>query len=525
MDEEYIWPTEEGIAAEEARFTPVETYCECLQYVRTTHTSKEDACNNKSEASTIGNWSSHLFSFGELVRLHREGMTVRHLPWKQGAKWSTRFLFIDIDNNAQPGHDAPNVTADELEKALPAMGYMAAGYTHSTSMDIYKWHVIIFLDAPARNSDEYDEARNEADRRLREAIEKLRGLKELPALVDPKVNCNSCLFAPPQECMHDIVLSDPVGVKKADGSIYCFFTPDMPHMERTVSNPDPRPPQKMEAGYFRDGLVPDTSSGFCKWMRRERLTTVERIDDMEFDFSCSGILPYVRKGASKANMRIMEGTRHDTLNVFALRLYQQARACNLYLEENGFGDHKFTDNDIVNSFVHYVNQAFDTAGGYNLGGHVARLRKEIRENASKTDREYLEQPDIARHATGRHSFRTRSYTSSTACKIIESFRNADGDVEFESVQNRDSYLKDQRVCLQTIRKVAAARGLKVVTARKPGGRTGAGRKPTVTWETLATKGTVAGGVFNYVGKLSPSEKVFINRNGLKMKKKKGNKSK
>lgn len=520
MDEEeyIIGPTEEQIAAQEALFTEVDTYSEDLQYVRTTHTSKEAACNNKAEATKTGNWSSHRFFFNELVNLHREGLTVRRIPPQPGEPWSTRFLFLDIDNKAQDGHDAPNVTADELEKALPSMGYPATGYTQSTSRTEYKWHILLFLDKPVRTGDEYDKARDDADRRLRKAVSGLRGTKSMPALADPKVKWQSCLYGPFQDEKRPIVLKDPVYM---DGKI--VWSDDVAHGERTFSDPTIHARPYLEAGYFKNYYVPLTTSSFCKWLRREGLTTVERIDDMEFDFSCSGLLPYVRKGSNKASRPIPEGERHDRISVFMLRIYQQARACNLYMDAHGFGGHKFSENDIATSFIHYVEQAFETVGGYNLEGHVTELRRLMKKYRDMGDREYLE--EVSRFSSGRHMFKTRAYTSSTACKIIESFSNADGEVEFESVAFRDSYLKDQRISLPTVRKVAAARGLKVRTGRKSGGgRTGAGRKPVVTWDTLATKGTVAEGVFHYVGKLSPSEKVFINRNGLKMKKEKGNKS-
>jgi len=499
----------------------VDTYCECLQYVRTTHTSKEAARENKMEACKVGNWSSHAFFFNELVKLHREGITVRRVPPMQGEPWSTRFLFLDIDNKAQDGHDAPNVTADELEKALPSMGYPATGYTQSTSRKEFRWHILLFLDTPVRTGEEYDKARDEADRRLRKAVSGLRGTKSMPALADPKVKWQSCLYGPFQAEERPIVLKDPVYM---DGKI--VWADDSKHGERTFSDPTIHAKPYLEAGYFKDCYVPLTSSKFCKWLHREGLASVERIDDMEYDFPCNGILPYVRKGASKATGQITEGERHDRISVFMLKMYAQARACNLYLDEHGFGSRKFTELEIINSFRHYVDRAFETVGGYNLNGHVTELRRLMEKYRDMGDREYLE--EVSKFSSGRHMFKTRAYTSSTACKIIESFSNADGEVEFESVAFRDSYLKDQRISLPTVRKVAAARGLKVRCTRKSGGggnRTGAGRKPVVTWESLVTKGTVAGGVFHYVGKLTPSEKKFLQRNGMKMKKKNVDKSK
>lgn len=488
-------------------------YMECVQYVRTTHTSKEEAIENKSKACSRGNWSSHRFCFDELIEHHHNGMTVRHLPPQPGKPWSTRFLFLDIDNKPQPGHKAPNISAEDLDTVLPNLGYEAAAYTESTSRKQYKWHIFLFLSTPARTKDEYNNYRDEADKRLRKTIAALRGTKSLPALVDPKVHWQSSLYAPYQQDRHDIVLSD-----WEFNNGYENYVQDKAHMERTIGNPTPRTKRDVTDDYFKDSLVPLTASKFCTWLRHAGLTTVERIDDLEFDFRMVHTLPYVRKGAEKSTKQIEEGERHMRISTFMLKLYAQARSYNLYMDEHGFGDHKFSDDDIVNSFQHYVEKAFDTAGGYDLDRHVAELREKISRNRNKSDREYLE--SVAQFTTGKHRFRTRNYTSMTAEKICEQYRTDDGAVEFDSVQLRESYLKDQRVSLPTLKKVASSRGLKIRTANgsRGGARVGAGRKAYVTWDKLKTKGTVTDGVFRYVGELSSTEKNFINIQGIKMKK-------
>lgn len=499
----------------EERMKHPEGYCEELQYVRTTHTSKDEAIANKREACKKGNWSSHTFFFEELAQHHRNGMTVRHLPPQPGKPWSTRYLFLDIDNKPQRGHQAPNISAEDLDAVLPTLGYEATAYTESTSRKQYKWHILFFLSVTVRTKDEYDNARDEADRRLREALAAFRGLKSLPALADPKVNWQSSLYAPYQDDRHDIVLKD---WQYTNGQLY--YAPNQAHGERTLSNPTPRAKTEMDNDYFKDTLVPLTSSKFCRWLRHENLTTVERIDDLEYDFKLSGILPYLRNGASKDTRQIEEGERHMRISAFMLKFYAQARSYNLYMDEHGFGDHSFSDNDIVNSFVHYVEKAFDTVGGYDLDKHVAELRARIDRYGSKSDREYLE--SVAKYSTGKHRFRTRGYTSETASKICEQYLTADGAVEFESTTYRESYLKDQRVSLPTLKKVASAKGLKIRTGNgaRGGSRSGAGRKALVSWDTLATKGQVIDGVFRYVGQLSSTEKNFINGQGVKMKKKK-----
>lgn len=506
-------PSEEEI---EDRLNHPDYYQECLQYVRTTHTSKYEAIENKKKACTQGNWSSHSFCFEDLVEHHRNGMTVRHLPPQPGQPWSTRFLFIDIDNKPQPGHQPPNISAEELDAVLPTLGYEATAYTKSTSNILYKWHIFLLLSTPAKTKEEYDNCRIDADNKLRTALAALRGIKSLPALADPKVHWQSSLYAPSQSERHDFVLGSWVYSKGQE-----YYVQDMAHMERTISNPTPRTKSDIIDNYFKDTLVPLTASKFCAWLCHAGLTTVERIDDFEYDFNLPGTLPYVRKGAQKETDQIKEGERHMRISAFMLKIYAQSRSYNLYMDEHGFGDHKFNDDDIVDSFKHYVEKAFDTAGGYNLDRHVVELKEMISKHRSMSDREYLE--SVAKYTSGRHRFRTRLYTSMTAEKICEQYRTANGEVEFDSVQFRKSYLKDQRVSLPTLKKVASSKGLKISTANgsRGGARVGAGRNAYVTWEMLKTKGELVNGVFYYVEQISTAEKKFIQREGKKVKKKKG----
>lgn len=493
-----------------------EGYIEELQYVRRTHTSKEEARENKKEACRKYGWSSHRFFFHELVDSHGMGVTVRHIPPAKGKPWSTRYLFVDIDNHASEGYPEPQVTADELTAVLPGLGYPAYGFTRSTSLAPYKWHVLLFLDTPARTKDEYGAAMDEADTRLREAIAGLRGGKPLPRLADPEVYWQSTLYGPSQEKSAEVVLKD---LTEMPGGSYAY-TPDLPHRERVNCSPEPKYlKDDMEAGVAPwEWKVPLTTPGFAKWLHLRGLSDSERIDDMEYDFNIGNVMPYLRKGRTKDAGKIPEGTRHDGMNVFCLKLYAQWRSYNLWLDEHGLSAHRFTEECLVNSMLSYLDNAFETYGGYDLDEHARFMRVLIYRNAGTGDREYLE--SIVSHSTGRHSFRTRAYTKETAEAILDSMRDSEGNVRFESVAFRDSFLKDRKVSLATLRKAAASLGVKVVTGRSSGGnRAGSGRKATVTWESLGSKGEVREGVFEYRGKLTPAEKMFLSRNSIRMKKK------
>ena len=75
--------------------------------------------------------------------------------------------------------------------------------------------------------------------------------------------------------------------------------------------------------------------------------------------------------------------------------------------------------------------------------------------------------------------------------------------------------------MTTVSKLASKVGLKISCGNRGGARKGTGPKPSITWETLKSKGDVLNGVFYYTGELSSAEKKFIQREGLSVKKKKG----
>lgn len=520
--EEYEF-SEEELEEIERKANGPEGYSEELQYVRRTHTDKDAAVDNGKKACA-GGFSSHSFFFYELAELHERGLTVRHIP-PVGGSWSSRFLFIDIDNDNgskkrgkkddQPDFPEPNITESELSAVLPTLGYQAWHFCQSTSRRPYRWHVLLFLDTPARTKAEYDRARVEADRKIGAAIAAIRGVRAMPALTDPHQHWQQCFYGPYQETETEIVLSD--WQRTPDGM---SWAKDRPHPIRKMNSPMPRYGSlDMDTYRALSEWVPLTSSGFARWLRNHGCIDSERIDEMEFDFSCSGILPYVRKGMSKHEIKIEEGERHSTISRFMLRFYAQARAYNLYMETNGLSSMKFTGEDIVSSFCGYVARSYDTAGGYAIGKNVSDLKAMIARFSGMSDREYLE--SVSSEASGRHRFRTRAYTTETANGIIDSFMGDDGAVHFESVEFREGYLDDMRVSMPTLKKAAASRGVRILTSRKTSGgsRGNSGRKPSVSWEELGKKGNVVDGVFYYSGKISSSERGFLHSSGIKVKKK------
>lgn len=507
----------------EAMANSREHYAEAVQFVTSTHTSKQDGKTHKREASsgTAGGarFATAFFTFDELVDQHEAGMTFRKLPEASIPNWDTRFLVMDFDNTAMEGHDPVNVTTDELDQMID-MCKLTARYTHSGDRLDYHHHLFILLDTPVHNADEYKAVRDKTEDQLRTALEFLRHTSALPRLTDPKLYSQTTVFAPKQASEHIIKVT--AWEISPDGK-WTYGQPTE-HLERTNDFPMPRTTSTTDAA-MRDYLVPISSPQFARWLVIHGINQKERITDLEYDFRIGGnLLKYMRPGATKATMPIREGTRHNTVNAFLLKLYAKARGYNVWLHDHGYDDFRFTDNDIIDSFKLYMTNAYEVGSGFELDTYVDDLKKLCTRHKNETDRDYCE--SIKRFITGRTKFKTRHYVRDTAQEIIDRFKDADGVVRFESVATRDALLHDEDVSLPTLRKVASLERIKVATGRKGGVRVGAGRKPSVTWESLNRKGSLVDGVFVYEGNLSPSEKKFLQRQDgvIKIKQRKRDKS-
>lgn len=524
-DDDYEEPeplTDEEI---EALGNSPDYYSEPLQFITTTHTTKAQGQQHKREAARGtadgARFATAYFNFYELVRFHGEGMTFRRLPVECVKNWETRFLVLDFDNKEQLGHEPLNVTREELDQVMAACNIEHYGVTPSGDRKEFHWHLFIFLQEPVRTGVEYVKVRDQYEIKLRSALCSIRNARELPRLTDPKLYAQTCVFAPVAPDVHPILkMAWTVENNRWN------YGPAREHLERSNKNPSIRTSETVADSLYRDWLVPLSSSGFCKWLHRHNIIEKERVQDLEFDVKIGGnILRYLRPGATKATMPIEEGTRNNTISTFLLKLYAKAQGFNVWLVDHGFDDFTFKADAIVNSFRHYIENAYETAG-FDLDPYVTELRQLCHRNENRTPREYCE--SVSRFSTGKHQFRTRDYIRETASDILEQFDDGSGVARFDSVAYRDGYLKERAVSLATLRKVAKEKGKLVRSGSKcsGGSRTGAGRPASVSWESLGTKGELVDGVFHYYGVISGAEKKFLQRqvvNGEKVKVKKNTK--
>lgn len=495
-----------------------QNYTEQIQYVTVTHTTKAEGRQNKQDAASgrgTARFATAAFAFDELVDYHAKGMTFRKLPESAIDGWSTRFLVMDFDNKAMPDHDPVNVTKQELEQIVD-MCQLTARYTHSGDCLDYHWHLFILLDEPVKNADEYTAVRDHTEERLNTALAFIRGRAKLPRLTDPKLYAQTTVFAPKQATARRIVKK--TWYVDQDGKLAWGEPPE--HLERTIDFPMPR--TQSTGRFYHSNLIPLSTSDFARWLVAHGVIKEERVTDIEYDFYMGGnLLKYKRTGCTKLSKPILVGERNATISVFAIKLYAKARSYNLWLAEHDRDDLRFSDEDIVDSFVFYVKDAYVVTDDFALKPYTDMLNRRIYKNRTLSDREYCE--SVAKYTTGRHQAKTRNYVRDTAQQVVDFFR-VDDKVQFGSRSELDRILKEKSISVNTLRKTAKLNNLTVTYGKKGGkggSRNGSGRpvgSGSVSLESLSKKGKLVDDVFYYTEKLSVTERKFCSLRNIKIKK-------
>ena len=495
-----------------------QNYTEQIQYVTVTHTTKAEGRQNKQDAASgrgTARFATAAFSFDELVDYHAKGMTFRKLPESAIDGWSTRFLVMDFDNKAMPDHDPVNVNKQELEQIVD-MCQLTARYTHSGDCLDYHWHLFILLDEPVKNADEYTAVRDNTEDRLNNALAFLRGRAKLPRLTDPKLYAQTTVFAPKQATARRIVKK--TWYVDQDGKLAWGDPPE--HLERTIDFPMPR--TQATGRFYHSNLIPLSTSDFARWLVAHGVIKEERVTDIEYDFYMGGnMLKYIRTGCTKLSKPILVGERNATISVFAIKLYAKARSYNLWLAEHDRDDLRFSDEDIFDSFVFYVKDAYVVTDDFALKPYTDMLTRKIYKNRALSDREYCE--SVAKYTTGRHQAKTRNYVRDTAQQVVDFFR-VDDKVQFGSRSELDRILKEKSISINTLRKTAKTNNLTVTYGNKGGkggSRKGSGRpvgSGSVSLDSLSKKGKLVDGVFYYTEKLSTTETKFCSVRKIKIRK-------
>lgn len=485
---------------------------ETIQYIDRTHATKEDARRNKVAADRMDpggpRFRSAVISFDDLVENHRKGMSFRLMPTNYEG-WNTSTVLIDIDNSEDDGNTIgrPNITAGELERMIDLTG-LRGRFTQSTSGSPYKWHIFIDIGVQVYSEEEYYSFRKVAEDALERAFREIRGVDVCPHLSDPKFGVNSFMYAPCVEEPGDFTVSSLT----FDPSTMTYgFTVSEPHAEITKKNPVLR--TEVADSEFNYRMVPLTLPGFARWLVVNGLLEEEKVEGLRCHFHITNALKYMRPGKSKSEVPVCEGERYTSFSAFMLKLYSQARAYNLWLDEHGHPDHKFSYYEIRDSFSSYIRNAYEEGSGFTYEEMLANLDNVHHRYGNLSDSDYLELPDVKKYSTGRHSARTRNFTKCAALSVIDKFAQGDS-VVFPSESERDAALAEAGVSLRTIKSKAKEQGMAVKVA------SGAkrGRKAGISLEGLTAIGKFNGSTFCYYGRLPAAEKKFLQRRGYKVAK-------
>ena len=530
-----------------------ENYREQIQYVTQTHTTKEDAVDNKKKADGANRTSNddplfaiHDVTFDELVNLHEKGMGFRRLPLESSlSKPGTRIVILDIDNGHKNDKWHPDITPEELDSMCAAIEGIQVGSTpfiiiairrtKSTSGDPNKHHAFVLVDKPIYSAEEYTRIHEAMEALLNAQFKNLRNIPEeqfIPRLTDPKCkSINWFFFGVCQAESRKLLLNH----YEFTPNLVPYEVPDEQHLEITDKRrhkEKPKPYVKTMPYSFEDWkakTVPTSTSGLVEVLQKRGITDSTTIE-VEYAFRAS--IPYnMKKGGSKAINYVPEGNRWNSINIFAIKLYSVWRSCNLYLSTHGYD--VFTENELVSSFSDYINKAFERTLDYDTKNALTSIHQLVEKFRGASDREYCDKYKRYACKKGRIKnlinliedgrplktlLRSKDHCQTVTKTIIDQFSHDNYKVTFPSRTTMLEILKERLISESAFRKHLMLEGFTLAfdTKLKPGRPRGS--KATSTEDTVMAKGSVVDGVFHYRGNLTNAERQYLFRKGYKVKK-------
>lgn len=527
-----------------------EYYREQIQYVTQTHTTKDEAVQNKKKADGAYRTSDddplfaiHDVTFDKLVDLHEKGMGFRRLPLESDlSRPGRRIIVIDIDNGRPEDKWHPDITPDDLDSMFAAIKEIQLGSKHfviiafrrtkSTSGKPYKYHIFILVDRPIYSAEEYTRIHEEIEAMLNAQFKRLRNIPEtevIPRLTDPKCkSINWFFFGVCQTESRKFLLTH----HEFTPSLIPYEVPDEEHLEITDKRRHKEQPKQCvkQLPYsledWKARTVPTSTSGLVAFLQKRGISDSTTI---EVEYAFRATLPYnMKKGGSKEAQCVPEGNRWNSVNIFAIKFYSVWRSCNLYLSTHGYD--VFTETELVDSFTQYVNKAFESTWDYNLEKAKASIHELISKFRGATDREYCDKYKRYACKKGRivrnliederplqTLLRCKNHCQIVTKTIVEQFGN-DYRVTFPSRTTMLDILKERLISESAFRKHLALLGYTLVFVTKVKSGRPKGSSTISTEDTVMTKGTVVDGVFRYRGSLTSAERQFLFRKGLKVKK-------
>ena len=361
-------------------------------------------------------------TFEDYIELITSGHSVKRIQKIENEVFTSRFLFIDLDNDK-----GENVTEDELE-ALKLITNNRIVYFPSTSGTPFRWH--LYVETPHPMSDVKD---------LK--CETFKIISELESVCKRKVTCDSKCYQNWHQVCYGMPQKEHYKLSIPDGTeFFChqILKPkddkDPVIVHRFDTYEEFKKAKSKDRGEPEARLVPYSSKMLSRMLGKPVL--------IDKAFSITPPILYRNKLIAKGiNWKVRAGMRYPRAQSWILKLVPQWYKCNL---KYGMG---FTIRDLEYTMRYLCKTNFEDYESFSMRGVINGLHERVNKFKDMTYEQIEEQ------SKGQiRIYRDRHYFEDLLAKLANEFMYDECTVMFQDRKAMNEALKRYGVSYRTAKR-------------------------------------------------------------------------